>query len=126
MKPGGKDFRIEGGITRGKKIEIFVNGDPVTAFEGETIGAALSASGIRAFRRTEQLNDPRGLYCCMGTCHGCLVTVDSRPNIRACVTPVQTGQRISLQEGYGKIDLEIPVTVNKMIPGGHQLIWDPR
>ncbi len=108
MKPGSKDFRIEGGITRGKRIEIFVNGDPVAAYAGETIGAALSASGIRALRRAEQLRDPRGLYCCMGTCHGCLVTVDGRPNIRACVTPVQAAQQIVLQEGYGKFDLEIP------------------
>ena len=105
MKPGSKDFRIEGGITRGNRIEIFVNGDSVAAHEGETIGAALSAVGIRALRRTEQQRDPRGLYCCMGTCHGCLVTIDGQPNIRACVTPVQAGQRISLQEGYGKIDM---------------------
>ncbi len=97
MKPGSKDFRIEGGITRGKRIEIFVNGDPVAAYAGETIGAALSASGIRALRRAEQLRDPRGLYCCMGTCHGCLVTVDGMPNIRGCVKPVQNAHRSGLQ-----------------------------
>jgi NADPH-dependent 2,4-dienoyl-CoA reductase/sulfur reductase-like enzyme len=44
----------------------------------------------------------------MGTCHGCLVTVDGRPNVRACVTPVRAGQRIILQEGYGKVDPESP------------------
>ena len=88
MKQGNNDFRIESGITRGKEIEIFVNGQPVRAFEGETIGAALTAAGMREFRKTEQLQDPRGLYCCMGTCHGCLVTVNGRPSVRACVTPV--------------------------------------
>jgi NADPH-dependent 2,4-dienoyl-CoA reductase/sulfur reductase-like enzyme len=103
-----KDNRIQSGIARGKEIEIFVNGQPVRAFEGETIGAVLAAAGIREFRRTEQLQDPRGLYCCMGTCHGCLVTVNSQPNVKACVTPVQTGQQIKLQEGYGKIDLDSP------------------
>lgn len=108
MKPGDKDFRIEGGINRGQKIEIFVNGDPVRAYEGETIGAALGAAGMRVLRHTEQLKDPRGLYCCMGTCHGCLVTVDGSPNIRACVTPVRSGQRVTLQEGYGKINTDSP------------------
>jgi len=103
-----KDFRIESGITRGREIDIFVNGQPVHAFEGETIGAALTAAGIRELRRTEQLQDPRGLYCCMGTCHGCLVTVEGQPSVRACITPVQAGQQIMLQEGYGKIDLESP------------------
>jgi thioredoxin reductase/bacterioferritin-associated ferredoxin len=108
MKSGNKDFRIDSGIARGREIEIFVNGQPVRAFEGETIGAALAAAGIRELRRTEQLQDPRGLYCCMGTCHGCLVTVNGQPNIKACVTPVQAGQQITLQEGYGKIDLDSP------------------
>ena len=103
-----EDNRIQSGITRGREIEIFVNGQPVRAFEGETIGAALTAAGIRELRRTEQLQNPRGQYCCMGTCHGCLVTVDGQPNVRACITPVQVGQQIMLQEGYGKIDLNSP------------------
>jgi NADPH-dependent 2,4-dienoyl-CoA reductase/sulfur reductase-like enzyme len=108
MKQADKDFRIQSGIIRGKEIEIFVNAQPVRAYEGESIGAALAAAGIREFRRTEQAKDPRGLYCCMGTCHGCLVTVDGRPNVRACVTPVGAGQQIMLQEGYGRIDPDAP------------------
>jgi thioredoxin reductase/bacterioferritin-associated ferredoxin len=108
MKQANKNFRIESGITRGKELEIFVNNQPVHAFEGETIGGALAAAGIRELRRTEQLKDPRGLYCCMGTCHGCLVTVDGQPSVRACITPVQAGQQITLQEGYGKIDPDSP------------------
>jgi NADPH-dependent 2,4-dienoyl-CoA reductase/sulfur reductase-like enzyme len=108
MKQADKDFRIESGITRGQEIEIFVNGNPVRAYEGETIGAVLAAAGIREFRQTAQRKDPRGLYCCMGTCHGCLVTVDGRPNVRACITPAAAGQQILLQEGYGRIDPAAP------------------
>ena len=108
MNQANENNRIEGGITRGREIEVFVNGQPVRAFEGESIGAALAAAGIRELRRTGQLQDPRGLYCCMGTCHGCLVTVDGQPNVRACVTPVQAGQQILLQDGYGKIDIDPP------------------
>jgi len=108
MKPSLQDFRVECGITRGAEIEIFVNGQPVRAFVGETIGGVLTAAGIRELRRTEQLKDPRGLYCCMGTCHGCLVTVNGEPNVRACITPVQVGQQITLQQGYGKIDPDSP------------------
>jgi NADPH-dependent 2,4-dienoyl-CoA reductase/sulfur reductase-like enzyme len=103
-----EDHRIYSGITRGREIEIFIDGQAFRAFEGETIGTVLAAAGIREVRRTEQLKDPRGLYCCMGTCHGCLVTVNGQPNIRACVTPVLPGQRITLQQGYGKIDLDSP------------------
>jgi NADPH-dependent 2,4-dienoyl-CoA reductase/sulfur reductase-like enzyme len=103
-----KDYRIQTGINRGKEIEISVDGEPVRAFEGETIGAVLAAAGIREIRREPQNKDPRGLYCCMGSCHGCLVTVDGQPNVRACVTPVQTGQNIELQDGLGHVDMDVP------------------
>ncbi|MEJ2169703.1 MAG: FAD-dependent oxidoreductase [Desulfobacterales bacterium] len=121
MNQSNKDSRIQSGIARGREIEIFVNEKPVRAYEGESIGAALAAAGIREFRRTEQLKDPRGLYCCMGTCHGCLVTVDGRPNIRACITPASAGQQIVLQEGYGRIDPDAPEPspgrmVHKQVP----------
>jgi len=106
-----KDYRVESGIKRGKEIPITVNGKPVRAFEGETIGAVLAAAGIRELRRDPQHNDPRGLYCCMGSCHGCLVTVDGRPNVRACVTSVQTGQNIELQDGLGHFDMDSPTPV---------------
>jgi thioredoxin reductase/bacterioferritin-associated ferredoxin len=102
------DYRIEGGIVRGKQVEIKVDGKPVPAFEGETIAAALSAAGIRELRHAPRHKDPRGLYCCMGSCHGCLVTVDGQPNVRACVTQVQPGQDIGLQDGFGHVDLHSP------------------
>ena len=106
-----KDYRIEGGIVRGHQIEISVDGKPLQAFEGETVGAALAAAGIREMRRAPQHQDPRGLYCCMGSCHGCLVTVDGQPNVRACITPVQSGQKIELQDGLGHVDMDFPAPV---------------
>ena len=87
----GKDQRIESGVNRGKEIELFINKHRIGAYEGETIGAVLTAIGIRQVSHAPQLKDYRGLYCCMGSCYGCLVTVNGRPNERACVTPVQAG-----------------------------------
>ena len=58
---------------------------PVPAFEGETIAAALAAGGIRALRHTPD-GQRRGLYCGMGACQECLVTVDGRASQRACMT----------------------------------------
>ena len=104
----GKDQRIDTGVNRGKEIEIFVNNHPIRAYEGESIGAVLTAIGIRQIRHAPQLKDPRGLYCCMGSCYGCLVTVNGQANERACVTPVQAGQQITLQEGFGRPELTSP------------------
>ena len=106
-----KDQRIETGVTRGHVIEVMINGKTFRAFEGETIGAVLAANGIRQIRHSHHLKDPRGLYCCMGLCHECLVTVDGQPNVRACITPVQPGQRITFQDGFGNFEGELPETL---------------
>lgn len=81
---------------RGTRITIQVNGEPVPAYEGESIAAALMASGHRAFR-THAGGSPRGLFCGMGICFDCLVTVDGVPNVRACMTEVREGSHIELR-----------------------------
>jgi len=82
--------RIEG-IERGAPITITVNGQPVQAYAGESIAAALMAAGYRAFRRTEAGGSPRGFFCGMGMCFDCLVTIDGAPNVRSCMAEVQEG-----------------------------------
>jgi predicted molibdopterin-dependent oxidoreductase YjgC len=78
------------GVQRGQAITILVDGVPLPAYEGETIAGALLASGRRAWRHTRH-GQPRGLYCGIGLCFDCLVTVNGTPNVRACLTPVGTG-----------------------------------
>ncbi len=85
------------GVERGTHITITVNGDTVAAYAGESIAAALLASGRRAFRRHPG-GSPRGLFCGMGMCFDCLVTVDGVPNVRACVTEARDGCKIELRE----------------------------
>lgn len=77
-------------IKRGRQIKINIDGNEVTAFEGETVAAVLLAEGRRAFRYTRG-GQPRGLFCGMGICFDCLVTVNGSPDIRACITPVSDG-----------------------------------
>ncbi|WP_431267410.1 2Fe-2S iron-sulfur cluster-binding protein [Dankookia sp. P2] len=66
------------------------DGAAVEALPGETLAAALAAAGILAFRRTEK-GAPRGLFCGMGACFDCLVTVDGKANQRACLVKAQEG-----------------------------------
>lgn len=79
---------------RGKQIQILVEGDPVTAYEGETVAAALIASGRFTFRHTAKHGRPRGIYCGIGLCHECRMAIDDTPNVRACITLVEPGMRI--------------------------------
>ncbi len=84
-------------IQRGQSVTVFVNGQALTAFRGETIAAMLLAAGIRIFRHTGKTNQPRGIFCGMGICYDCLLTVDGRPNVQACVTPVAEGMAIEIR-----------------------------
>jgi D-hydroxyproline dehydrogenase subunit gamma len=85
-------------IPRGAKIKILVNGRLHVAFEGETVHAALLAAGYRVLRKTLKTGQPRGIFCGMGVCYDCLVTIDGVPNQRACMTQVKDGMEIRVDE----------------------------
>ncbi|GAB3560395.1 (2Fe-2S)-binding protein [Spelaeicoccus albus] len=80
---------------------LTVDGEPLEFRPGQTVGAALMAAGILSWRRTTHRGAPRGLFCGIGVCFDCLVTVDDVPNQRACLTPAREGMRIRTQEGTG-------------------------
>ncbi len=80
-------------FARGKQIVIQVNGIPLTAYEGETVHAALTAAGIYPLRKTPS-GETRGAFCGMGVCYECLMNVNHIPDQRACMTPVQDGMEI--------------------------------
>jgi glycine/D-amino acid oxidase-like deaminating enzyme len=79
-------------------VGISFDGSPVSALPGETVAAALSAAGILAFRRTAS-GAPRGLWCGMGACFDCLVTIDGRANQRACLAKVTPGMVVESAPG---------------------------
>ena len=83
------------------------DGRPTPYVEGQSIGAALTAAGVRSWRTTRFGGRPRGLFCGIGVCFDCLVTVDGRPNERACLVPVREGMRVATQEGTGHDDLQV-------------------
>ncbi|MFQ5614120.1 MAG: (2Fe-2S)-binding protein [Anaerolineae bacterium] len=85
-------------IERGAPITITVNGQPVEAYPGESIAAALMAAGRRALRHTPVYGSPRGFFCGMGICFDCLVTVDGQPNVRSCLAEVRPGCVIEVPE----------------------------
>ncbi|ABL78338.1 FAD-dependent oxidoreductase [Thermofilum pendens] len=81
---------------RGSPVKFRFDGEEVEAFEGESIAAALWASGIRDFRRGEQ--GPQGPFCMIGYCSGCMVRVDGRSRVRACLEPVRDGAVVERED----------------------------
>lgn len=77
------------------------DGHTLEAGPGETISAALYASGEQVLRTTSRRAEPRGLFCNMGVCFECLVEVDGLSNVRACQTVVRAGMQVRTQHGTG-------------------------
>ncbi len=96
------DHPILGKAERGKKITLKVDGESVTAFEGEFIATALIASGRRVFHYTTKQEEPRGVFCALGRCTDCVMVVDGRSNVRTCVTLARDGMVIRTQVGRGQ------------------------
>jgi sarcosine oxidase subunit alpha len=80
---------ILGNLDEYHPCSFYFNGVKYEAHENESIAAALLANGIRALRLHEESGSPRGIYCNIGHCMECRVTVNGQPNVRACLTPVQ-------------------------------------
>lgn len=76
------------------------NGTPLPYKSGQSIGAALMDAGITSWRTTRKKGKTRGLFCGIGICYDCLLTVDGAQNQRACVVPASPGAAI--QTGAGK------------------------
>jgi predicted molibdopterin-dependent oxidoreductase YjgC len=89
------DDRDPRGLRRGRGVTFSFDGASIDAFEGETIGTALLAGGTRALRVTRVAGAPRGMFCAIGACHDCLVTLDGAGPVRACLTPVTEGAQVT-------------------------------
>ncbi|CAL9367337.1 Hydrogen cyanide synthase subunit HcnA [Streptomyces sp. enrichment culture] len=79
------------------RIRIEVDGDPVPGVAGQTIAAVLLAGGRAAWRRT-RAGRPRGVFCGIGACFDCLVTVNGLRDVRACQRRAVDGDKVDLQE----------------------------
>ena len=91
-----------GRLEKKRRVQIEVDGKIIEAFEGEPIAAALKSAGVNTLRITPKRKDPRGIYCAIGLCTDCVMTVEGKPNVRTCVTPVKDGMKIQTQIGHGE------------------------
>jgi predicted molibdopterin-dependent oxidoreductase YjgC len=83
------------------------DGSPVPFAEGQSVGAALWAHGVRSWRTTRFEARPRGLFCGIGVCFDCLVEIDGRADRRACLEPAADGLVVRTQRGAGRADQQV-------------------
>ncbi len=93
---------ILGDLPDSNEVKIQVDGKEITAVAGEPVAAALAAAGIRVHRYTVERSEPRGIFCAIGQCTDCVMTVNGVPNVRTCITPVVAGMVVETQHGTGR------------------------
>ena len=101
-------------LDRSREVAFSFYGKPVKAFEGDTFGSALYASGQRIFSRSFKYHRPRGLLCCSGSCANCMMTVDGVPNVRVCAEPVREGAIVRPQNVLGSLEHDALVATDKL------------
>lgn len=95
------DHPVLGRRSEGRVVEITVDGRTLAAIHGEAIAATMLAHGVRQARTMPENGSLRGIFCGVGRCTDCLMTVDGVLNVRTCITPVRNGQVIETQHGVG-------------------------
>ncbi|MET7911578.1 (2Fe-2S)-binding protein [Streptomyces avermitilis] len=85
----------------GAAFAVTFDGREIEALPGQTVAAALWSAGVTAWRTTRGEGRPRGVFCGIGVCFDCLLSVNGVPNQRACLVRVRPGDVIRTQEGTG-------------------------
>ena len=85
-------------------VRLTWEGEEILAAPGDTLAAALLAAGVDVFRATPVSGAPRAPYCMMGACFECLVQVDGRPAVQACMTEVRDGMDVRRQMGTAELN----------------------
>ena len=80
-----------------RSVTIFVNDRPVTVIEGQTLAAELWANGYISLGHNPKTGSNRGVYCGIGHCYECRVTIDGLEDIRSCLIRTRKGMRVSIQ-----------------------------
>lgn len=90
---------ILGDTPEGRLVNFTYDGQTLQGIEGEPIAAALRVAGVMTHRYTKKRHEPRGVFCAIGRCTDCVMTVNGKPNIRTCITPLEEGMDVRTQYG---------------------------
>jgi sarcosine oxidase subunit alpha len=94
-------------IDRDRLLRFTWNGEPRTAFAGDTIASALAAHGERVFSRSFKYHRPRGLLTASFLDPGCTVQVGDEPNVRGAHRRVETGMEVSSQNTWPSLAFDV-------------------
>jgi predicted molibdopterin-dependent oxidoreductase YjgC len=78
-------------------VAITIDGETLVGVQGQTIAGIALANDRPTWRRTSVAGRPRGLFCGIGICFDCLVTVNGQRDVRACQRRARDGDQVTSQ-----------------------------
>ena len=97
--------RMNNAITDSKTVTLTIEGKEITAYQGDTVAAAMLVAGFTYTRITPEKEKRRAPYCMMGICFDCLVEINGIPNQKSCQILVQEGMRVNIQDKEGGLNI---------------------
>lgn len=81
-----------------RPVTITVDGDRITGIDGQSLAGVMLAAGRAAWRTTARGRRPRGVFCGIGVCFDCVVTVNGIRDVRACQRRARDGDVLTIQD----------------------------
>ena len=94
-------------IDRKRPFTFRWNGGTVPAFDGDTIAAALAASGLRVFSRSYKYHRPRGLLTANFHDPGCFFQVGDEPNVRGAHRLAEPAMDVRSQNTWPSLGFDV-------------------
>lgn len=96
MSPRRISAATEPAAPRPTPLRIQLDGEPYDGVDGQTLAGVLLGAGRMSWRRG-RTGAPRGVFCGIGVCFDCLVTVNGVPDVRACRRRAHDGDVLTTQ-----------------------------
>jgi sarcosine oxidase subunit alpha len=87
------DHPVLGARPEPRVVSITYAGRPLAAWLGDTVAGALWAAGIRGAPRGPE-DEVGAIYCGIGHCFACRLTVDGIQGVRGCLVPIREGMQL--------------------------------
>ena len=80
-----------------RTVTIAFEGRELSGVQGQSVAGILLANDVLSWRTTSSDDQPRGVFCGIGVCFDCLVTIDGVRDVRACLSRPTGGEIITRQ-----------------------------
>ncbi|MGB4779681.1 (2Fe-2S)-binding protein [Microbacterium sp.] len=77
------------------RVTVTLNGEPVEGRQGQTIAGVLLGAGETSWRDAQ--TGGRGVFCGIGVCFDCVITVNGTENVRACQRTACNGDELTIE-----------------------------